>query len=499
MMRLKRQQVKKRSKCSLVHYFISLIISFMLGCVLCMTVLLNREALRNDDILSSTHHQLNNGIHLPPGFSQQTSTSTLTPTSSQQMKIASSVDVASAGGGRGGVVLAGLRILVAIASYDFSQFPLLEEVLDSYQDACVAGAHVDLYIHTVVPYTVALIDLLNARYSCDGLEITIAVQSPAVRLNLVDRHRTLFYDNIEEYDLFIYSEDDIKVSPTTIMAYLEETKRVEKLVGKSPAEDYNVGIVRYEYNYPPDIVIDDKTRHATESVTRVYWEHLWKPLFPKSIDFVPQEEVKKKYVSMQNHHQGMYLATQDLLKAWQKRKGCQFDVVRQRPGRKDNPGQPTEGTQRVWMSSQMLHGSRHCNVQQLIPTKNFGQLTVWHLPNKNYRRVGKKGRIGGTDSSVENEFGTGKEKFRGPDKSLPTEMELHLQMRQIQPMEATPGNKYIGIKMIDEVDRSRKFRKTAVGEYRPYLALLQERMDAYESYIHRGGILGDKDFEDWQW
>jgi hypothetical protein len=46
-----------------------------------------------------------------------------------------------------------LRILVAIASFDFSQFPLLEEVLDSYQDVCVAGAKIDLYIHTVVPYT----------------------------------------------------------------------------------------------------------------------------------------------------------------------------------------------------------------------------------------------------------------------------------------------------------------------------------------------------------
>jgi hypothetical protein len=54
---------------------------------------------------------------------------------------------------KGGGFLQGLRILVAIASFDFSQFPLLEEVLDSYQDVCVAGAEIDVYIHTVVPYT----------------------------------------------------------------------------------------------------------------------------------------------------------------------------------------------------------------------------------------------------------------------------------------------------------------------------------------------------------
>lgn len=396
--------------------------------------------------------------------------------------------------------LSGVKILVAIASYDFSQFPLLEEVLDSYHDICVAGAKVDLYIHTVVPYTVALIDLLNARMNCDGMEVIIIVVSPAVRLNLVDFHRPLFYDKIDDYDLFIYSEDDIKVSPTTVKAYLDETRRIEQLVGTSPAVDYNVGIVRYEYNYPPDIIIDDKTRHATSSVTRVYWEHLWKPLFPKSIDVVPQKELKQKYVAMQNHHQGMFLATRDLLKAWKVRPGCEFDRVRQRPGRKDNPGQPTEGTQRVWMSSNMLHGKKHCNVQQVIPMNNFGQLTVWHLPNKNYRRVGKKGRIGGTDSDIENEFGTGNEKFQGPDASLPTEMELHLEMRKLYPMSVENNSEYKGIKMVDQVDRSRSFRKV-LGLERPdeYWDILDERMASYKNYVERGGILADSDIEHWQW
>ena len=100
----------------------------------------------------------------------------------------------------------GLRVLVCLASYDFGQFPLLEEVLDSYQDFCVAGASIDVYIHTAIPYTVGLIDMLNARLSCEGMQIIIAVQSPAVRLNLVDRHRQLFYEKIDDYDLFIYSE-----------------------------------------------------------------------------------------------------------------------------------------------------------------------------------------------------------------------------------------------------------------------------------------------------
>jgi hypothetical protein len=320
---------------------------------------------------------------------------------------------------------------------------------------------------------------------------------PCVALAIIKSNPILSYHAMSSDhlpNLFTCLQDDIKVSPTTAYAYLQETKRVEEIVGKSPAEDYNVGIVRYEYNYPPDIVIDDKTRHATERVTRVYWEHLWKPLFPKSINIVNQPEVQGRYVSMQNHHQGMFLATRELLKAWKDREKCDFDKVRQRPGKKGQESQPTEGTQRVWMSSQMLHGGRHCNVQQLIPMKNFGQLTVWHLPNKNYRRVGKKGRIGGGE--VENEFGTGKEKFVGPDKSLPTEMELHLEMRKLYPLPA--ADTYTGIQMIDEVDRQRRFNRVA-GGYGSFMNLLDKRMGAFNAYVKRGGVLSEDDFNDWDW
>jgi hypothetical protein len=227
---------------------------------------------------------------------------------------------------------------------------------------------------------------------------------------------------------------------------------------------------------------------------------------PKSIHIpenVPKQDetiISKHYVTMDNAHQGMFLATSDLLKAWKVRPGCKFDVIRQRPGMRKRPSQPSEGTQRVWMSSRMLHGKNHCDVKQLIPIRNFNQLTVWHLPNKNYRRVGKKGRIGGTGSDIENEFGTGNEKFIGPDKSLPTAMELHLEMRKAfgyPTAENGDGGKnlsYDGIIMINEIDLHRQFKG-----FRPYIDMVDEKMKAYEDYVARGGQLVDKDYQNWKW
>lgn len=41
------------------------------------------------------------------------------------------------------------------------------------------------------------------------------------------------------------------------------------------------------------------------------------------------------------------------------------------------------------MSSYMLYGNKHCNVQKLLQLITFSTLVVLHIPNKNYRRVGK--------------------------------------------------------------------------------------------------------------
>jgi hypothetical protein len=199
----------------------------------------------------------------------------------------------------------------------------------------------------------------------------------------------------------------------------------------------------------------------------------------------------QRYVTMKNHHQGMYLATRELLLAWKDRgPSCDFAKARLRPGTK---GQPSEGTQRVWMSSQMLYGNRHCGmsrqflnvhclpfvltstflsikgVQQVLPKDSFGTLTLLHLPNKNYRRVGKYRN---------RQFADGSEVFELPHESLLTAMELHLSVRKDLP--SVPQFPYRGIRMIDEVTNDRT-------------PLLERRMQEYEEYVTRGGVLSDYD------
>ena len=348
-------------------------------------------------------------------------------------------------------------------------------------------------------YPVALIDMLNDRMRCNnpspnaGMTMTLMLKPSRVRLHLVDFHRELFYERIDQYDVFIYTEDDIRISPKVVASYLHETKRVESLVGPEHANDFNVGIVRYEYDYPVDTIITDKTRHASVNVTRVYWEHIGRPIFEKSVDKVEDEKLSPYYISMHKPHQGMYLVTPKLLKAWKDRgPNCRFNEIRNRPSSPKNPSQPTEGTQRVWMSSQMMYGGRHCNIKQLLPVENFGQLTVLHLPNKNYRRVGKQGRLGGNDNAPKNEFSDGTEVFQRASTELLKSLELHMEMKRqfpnLQTSNVGKDGTYTGIRMVDTDANIRTMHKN-------HRAAAEAQIEAYRSYVKRGGYMVESDMD----
>lgn len=317
-----------------------LLVGFAFGCVLSATFLLTLKLEGPKSASLVLQNAPSNDVHLPLEPNSLTRQQHI-----EQEPIVQKPNKAES-------ILTGVRILIAVAAYDFSQLPHLEEVIDAYSDLCATGAQVDLIVHATVPYPITLIDLLNTRLTClnpsGRFDVKISLVSPTVRLHLVDIHRPLFYEKIEEYDLFIYTEDDIRVTPRTIAAYLHETKVLQEKIGFEKSLNYNVGIVRYEYNFPSNVLMDDNTRHATQNVTRVYWEHSYhSPAFPKVIDVVP--DLDQEYVHMKNHHQGMFLATRDLLKAWKKR--CQFDVVTNRPG---GPSQPKEGTQVGSISSHQI-------------------------------------------------------------------------------------------------------------------------------------------------
>jgi hypothetical protein len=244
-----------------LRFLFLLVCAFLLGILFAVSVLLNFKVNTAD-----TSH-LNAGRCFG-GFSD------IDPDGTTPRKDRSVLAAFGEGNDDVGTILRDLQVLVVIVSFDFSQIPHLEEVLQGYHDICVAGAHVDVIVHATVPYPVTLMDLWNTRLTCPHFAVTIVLKPKSLRLFLVDEHRKTFYEKVHQYDLFIYTEDDIRLTPTAVASYMMETQRIESILFQHKTSiyrpsDFNVGIVRYEYNYPTNVIMDDNTRHATQNVTRV--------------------------------------------------------------------------------------------------------------------------------------------------------------------------------------------------------------------------------------
>ena len=83
--------------------------------------------------------------------------------------------------------------------------------------------------------------------------------------------------------------------------------------------------------------------------------------------------INKKYFTVGNTHQAMYMATREQLKIWQSK--CQFDKV------DDN-----SSSHREYVSSLKLfgHGEKKCEVRKLIPVYMTDDFLIHHMPDNKH-------------------------------------------------------------------------------------------------------------------
>jgi hypothetical protein len=126
-----------------------------------------------------------------------------------------------------------------------------------------------------------------------------------------------------------------------------------------------MGFIRFENQ------MEDST------LRRVVWEFEWDT--QKPLDIVQHPDIQGQYFTTPPfHHQGMYMATRDQLRAWKTRKPfCHFDIILRRPA---------YHTERV-SGAVELFSEEYCNVTQLIPLDSAEDFYVHHLPNTNHVRT----------------------------------------------------------------------------------------------------------------
>ena len=161
-----------------------------------------------------------------------------------------------------------LRLLVGIASYGEKNLDYLRKIIGIYQN---------------LPFDVDIVVFSEASRELDP-NVKVVVGLPSRNSwSLPFAHKPYFAEHLENYDLFIYSEDDVEVSAEKIQAFLRVTEVLD------PTEI--AGYLRYELD-----------PSGTTILTDVHGPFHWKP-----------DSVRRRgeYVVAEftNEHAGFYILT----------------------------------------------------------------------------------------------------------------------------------------------------------------------------------------------
>lgn len=165
-----------------------------------------------------------------------------------------------------------MKILIAIASYGNKNDNYLNTLLQSLRE---------------ISYEKDIIVQSNIEKNLgDDIQCLIGLPNADPR-SLVFAHRQLFIDNLNNYDLFLYTENDILITQQNIEAFLD--------ISKMLPENQVLGFVRYEVNQENEIQLTD-----------IHYQYHWTT---KSVQCVQS----KIFAQLNNYHSACYLLTQSQL------------------------------------------------------------------------------------------------------------------------------------------------------------------------------------------
>ncbi len=225
-----------------------------------------------------------------------------------------------------------LRLLVAVASYGTANDTYLSHLIDEYRS---------------MPYSTDIIVLSNVPKDL-GQDVQVVVGLPSKDpWSLPFGHKQIFVDRINDYDLFVYSEDDMLITRKNIEAFL----RVSTVLPDNEV----AGFLRFEKEKDGKVFYPD-----------VHWNYHWEPRSVRS-------RGGYTFAFFTNEHAACYILTQAQLRRTIKSGG--FLVG---PHQREYDLLCTAATDPY----------TQCGFTKLICISHLEDFLVHHLPNKYVGRLG---------------------------------------------------------------------------------------------------------------
>jgi 2-polyprenyl-3-methyl-5-hydroxy-6-metoxy-1,4-benzoquinol methylase len=226
-----------------------------------------------------------------------------------------------------------MKILVAIANFGTKNAMYLEKVLDEYRS--MARFSVDIVVFSNIPKDV-------------GPDVEVIVGLPTKDpWSLPFGHKALFADRMQQYDLFIYSEDDTLITERNIDAFVNMTRILP--------EEYVAGFIRYE-------ISGTGTKYYNDFHNRFHWD-------PNSVIKIG-EHIFAYYT---NEHSACFILTQGQL---QKAINSGGFLLPPRKGRYD------------MLVTSATDPYTQCGLKKLICISHLNDFCIHHLPNVYIDKMG---------------------------------------------------------------------------------------------------------------
>jgi 2-polyprenyl-3-methyl-5-hydroxy-6-metoxy-1,4-benzoquinol methylase len=222
-------------------------------------------------------------------------------------------------------------ILVAVASYGTKQDHFLRRVVAEYRKLSMPCR---------------IVVLSDRPKPVDDAEVLVGLPSPNP-YSLPFAHRRLFAENVDNYDLFIYTEDDTLLTSAHIDAFLDIQRHLR--------EDEILGFIRSE-----------TAPNGERYITTIHRHFRW---LPETVDARGDELV----VQLSNQHSGCFMATRAQLKRALASGGFLVE--------------PHDGVYGM-LETAASDIYKQCGLRRVICVSRIHEFIVPHLANKYFDRLG---------------------------------------------------------------------------------------------------------------
>lgn len=149
------------------------------------------------------------------------------------------------------------RIMAFILNYSYNHIDPLLLILSEYVSMCEGGWEPTVVLHTTSNWTSTMHRYFRQRTYCyrigAAINIRVDVHDKSVGTSLAMKHKIILQEEIDNHDFFVYHEDDIMFKYSHLVAYLNETKKLNDLNPETELESSVIGFQRYRRIMRSDI------------------------------------------------------------------------------------------------------------------------------------------------------------------------------------------------------------------------------------------------------